>query len=224
MNDAVAGDVSARGSDPSTHGRASAPDVRWATIRLADALRAADLLRMRLDALRAAEGRSEDAARLLRRAIATRLAAGLGSCRLARPAAARLVEECLLALHGRRARLLAWSVAPNHAHAVFEAPKAPPRKVVAAWKRGAARRLNALDGAAGGVFSRDDGDRRLRDGDETARAIAYVEAVGPPFEAPFEGDDPPRTSRRFRGPDGALDVAAMAAAAAAARAALGLKS
>jgi putative transposase len=198
--------------------RAGPASVQFVTIRLADALRPSDFLRMKLEALRAAEGRTEAAARNLRRLVEAHLDAGAGGRALETAECARLVEDAFLATHGARCTLRAWVVMPNHAHVLCTiGEREPLKRLVGTWKAASARRLNARLAREGGVWARDFFERRLNDRDEEERAARYVESN--PMLAGWCAD--PRTwaasSLRFRRPDGALDDAALDDAARGAR-------
>lgn len=190
----------------------------FVTFCLADALRASEHLRLRIESLRAANGRSEEAARRLRRAVEAHLDRGLGACLLRAAAVARIVEAVLLSAHPRRCALRAWSVLPNHVHALFApAPGVRARDVVSYWKSHASRRVNAHLRREGALFGRDFFSRELRTPEELDRATRYVEN-----DPALEGLVPraaewSASSARLRGADGALDATALQALADAAR-------
>ena len=191
----------------------------FVTIWAADALRASEYLRFRIEALKAAEGRPEPAARFLRRAIEVHLDRGLGSCPFREAEFARLIEDGILRTHDRRARLLAWTVMPNHVHVLCERKEGVGlRSLVSGWKTTGVRRLNARCGRTGVLWARDVLHRPLSDPADYRRAVAYVEAN--PLMAGLVRDHAEHrcSSRRFRTVHELLDAAELSAAAEAARA------
>jgi REP element-mobilizing transposase RayT len=101
---------------------------------------------------------------------------GRGSCILADPACAAIVEGVLKHFDGERYRLLAWVIMPNHVHAVIE-QMAGHRlgDVVRSWKIYSARRIAAIRGRSGTVWAPDYFDRFIRNEDHLGDAIRYVE-------------------------------------------------
>ena len=79
------------------------------------------------------------------------LDAGLGACWLRRPDIASIVEDALLHFDGRRYRLLAWCLMPNHAHVVIEiVGETSLSEVVRSWKSFTAKQANNGIGRTGG--------------------------------------------------------------------------
>jgi REP element-mobilizing transposase RayT len=112
----------------------------------------------------------------LRRRIAKYEDEGHGSCWLAQPEIARLVEDALLHFDGERYRLLAWCVMPNHVHALVEIrERFPLASVVQSWKSFTSKAANALLGRGGKFWMHDYFDRYIRDAHHLARAVAYIE-------------------------------------------------
>ena len=68
-----------------------------------------------------------------RRKIEHWLDAGLGCCALKHPAMARVMQEGLLLFDGKRYRLIAWCIMPNHVHVLIE-PMISLSKIVQSWK------------------------------------------------------------------------------------------
>lgn len=67
---------------------------------------------------------------------------GHGSCILQNPDIARMVEETLLFFDNVRYQLLAWTIMPNHIHALFQPINAwTVAKIVASWKKYTARKI-----------------------------------------------------------------------------------
>ncbi len=85
-----------------------------------------------------------------RKRIQGLLDAGMGSCLLAQPDCARIVEDTLLFGDAERYRLLCWSIMPNHTHVLIEQqPGWPLGKVVQSWKRHTSRQIHRLGFALG---------------------------------------------------------------------------
>ena len=178
-------------------------------------------MRLRIEALKAAEGRPEPAARLLRRAIEAHLDRGLGACPFREAESARLIEDAILRTHDRRARLLAWTIMPNHVHVLCERREGVGlRSLVSAWKTHGVRRLNAKDGRVGILWSRDVLHRGLTEPSDRLRAVAYIESN--PLMAGVVSDlaDHPCSSGRFRAENASVDAARLSSAAEAARSAM----
>ena len=126
---------------------------------------------------------------------------GFGSCLLAEPACAEILEKSLHFGDGSRYRLLSWVVMPNHVHVLIEQlPHWPLWKVVQGWKRHSAREIGKLldvglpsatrrSGSPSGpgrrlvvgkptnsgIWQRDYWDRFIRDDEHLAAVIHYIE-------------------------------------------------
>ena len=145
------------------------PDLlQMITFRLADALPAEkraeweQMLRI-----------TDDTAR--RKRIERYLDASYGSCSLRDPRIARLVEDALLHFDGRRYRLLAWVIMPNHVHVLVETlPGYPLAEVAHSWKSFTAKEANKILGRSGALWQREYFDRFIRDERHLAHAICYI--------------------------------------------------
>lgn len=148
------------------------------TFRLADSLPAEALERL------SQEG-CDDVTRLKR--IESLLDAGHGACWLRQPHVAHIVEDALLHGDGRRYRLLAWCVMPNHVHVLIETQQDHPLPaVVHGWKSFTAKAINKHLGRSGAVWMRDYFDRYIRDDHHLAAVIAYIH--GNPLKAGLVND------------------------------------
>ncbi len=79
-----------------------------------------------------------------RRKVEAWIDAGHGSCRLREPPAADIVQSALLFFDADRYRLMAWTIMPNHVHALFQPlPGWTMAQIVASWKKFTARRISA---------------------------------------------------------------------------------
>ncbi|HEY6981054.1 REP-associated tyrosine transposase [Reyranella sp.] len=100
---------------------------------------------------------------------------------------------------GKRYRLLAWCIMPNHVHVVVEpADGQTLGAIVHSWKSFSAKQANGILGRSGPFWHRDYFDRFIRDEGHLARTIHYVEdnpvkagLVSMPSEWPW-------SSSRFR--------------------------
>ena len=107
---------------------------------------------------------------------------GAGSCSLRDPRIGELMANALRFWDGKRYRLVAWCVMPNHVHVVCRLlPGQELSVVLRSWKSYTARRSNEILGRCGVFWQRQYYDRLIRNGDEFERAVRYV--VGNPERA-----------------------------------------
>jgi REP element-mobilizing transposase RayT len=100
---------------------------------------------------------------------------GAGACFLNDPRIGELVADALRFWHGKRYRLVAWCVMPNHVHVICTLlPGQGLAAVLQSWKSFTARRANAILGRTGTFWQREYYDRLIRDKEELARAVRYV--------------------------------------------------
>ncbi len=86
------------------------------------------------------------------------------------------MESALLHFDGKRYRLLAWCVMPNHVHALIETCEGHPlSQVVHSWKSYTAKQINSLLERDGPVWHVDYFDRYIRDDLHLAAVIRYIE-------------------------------------------------
>ena len=101
---------------------------------------------------------------------------GHGACWLRDPRIGRLVEQALLHFDGRRYRLLAWCIMPNHVHVMIEANAGfPVPEVLHSWKSYTASEANKLLGRRGEFWQREYHDRYIRHAEHYVAAIRYIE-------------------------------------------------
>ena len=99
---------------------------------------------------------------------------GLGACFLRDPRLGELVADALHFWQGKRYRLVAWCVMPNHVHVVCRLlPGQELSKVLQGWKSFTARKANEILGRGGAFWQREYYDRLIRNGDELERAVRY---------------------------------------------------
>ena len=100
---------------------------------------------------------------------------GHGDCALRRADVAEMVERTFLFDDGRRCRLLAWAIMPNHVHLLVEMWQTPLSKLLHSWKILTSKRANALLGRAGQLWQEDYRDRYIRSEAHYAKAVRYIE-------------------------------------------------
>ncbi len=143
--------------------------VQTITFRLADSL--PPPLRERLQQT---YGKQDDPE--LRKEIEAALDNGLGECHLRDPRVAEAVQNALLHFDGERYRLVAWTVMPNHVHAMIETvPGVRLDEIMHTWKSFTAKACNRILGRQGAFWQEDYFDRFIRDADHFARARRYIE-------------------------------------------------
>jgi REP element-mobilizing transposase RayT len=88
----------------------------------------------------------------------------------------RAFEDAILHFDGRRYRILAWCIMPNHVHVVVEPISANKLgTIVHTWKSFSAKQANRALGRSGPFWHRDYFDRFIRDEGHLARTVDYVE-------------------------------------------------
>lgn len=110
------------------------------------------------------------------------LDAGQGRCELRQPELAQGVIRALRHFDGRRHRLAAWCVMPNHVHVVVTpigGHGLPP--ILKSWKGFSGKEANRLLGRAGDFWQPEYYDHLIRDEADFVHAIRYV--LGNPAKA-----------------------------------------
>jgi REP element-mobilizing transposase RayT len=99
-----------------------------------------------------------------------------GNCRRRQPAIARIAEDALLHFDGERYRLIAWTIMPNHVHALIE-PMVGHRlgTIISSWKRFSARMANRIPGQAGPFWQDDYWDTFIRNERHFEPTVSYIE-------------------------------------------------
>ena len=105
------------------------------------------------------------------------LDAGHGACWLSKAEIARLVAGALNHFVGQRYELRAWVVMPNHVHAVVWPMQGHTLSdILHSWKSFASSQANRLLHRTGEAFWQAESfDHWIRDDEERARLVAYVE-------------------------------------------------
>ncbi|WP_421999398.1 REP-associated tyrosine transposase [Reyranella sp.] len=137
--------------------------VQFVTFRLADSLPREAVLRLRQAA------RPES----MRHALLDR---GWGACWLRDDRVATLAEQALLIFEGERYRLHAWTIMPNHVHAMPSvSPGHPLGPIVGSWKRFTAREGNRLLRRTGAFWQTEYWDRFIRNEAHFAATESYID-------------------------------------------------
>ena len=100
---------------------------------------------------------------------------GYGACHLRDPRIAELTANAFKHFDGQRYQLIAWCVMPNHVHVLFETTNTPMAELIASWKRFTATNANKLLGQKGSFWQEDYWDTYMRDADDEARTVFYIE-------------------------------------------------
>jgi len=100
----------------------------------------------------------------------------LGSCILARPEAATLVQNSIRFFDGERYALAAWCVMPNHAHAVFTALGGhDPSDILHSWKSYTSHQMNKMLRLSGSRWEEESFDHLIRSLEHFEAFVRYVE-------------------------------------------------
>jgi len=110
-----------------------------------------------------------------RRRLEAWLDRGHGECWLRRSEVASAVESSLLADDGKRFRLQAWVLMPNHVHLIVDVWQVPLSKLLNHWKGGSAYGANQLLGRRGHFWQKEYFDTLIRDECHLRQAIRYTE-------------------------------------------------
>ena len=103
------------------------------------------------------------------------LDAGHGKCWLQRPEIAQLVSDALRHFDGRRYRLHAWCVMPNHVHVVVEPmPEHELPQLLHSWKSFVAKAANRLLARTGAFWQEEYYDHLVRDQEDYTHALRYL--------------------------------------------------
>jgi putative transposase len=99
---------------------------------------------------------------------------GHGACHLRNESIAGIVVNEMQRCDGSQYRLLAWTIMPNHVHALFELGETPMRKILQQWKGATARAANSLLGVQTAFWQSDYWDTHMRDPDQEEKTIRYI--------------------------------------------------
>jgi len=145
------------------------------TFRLADALPAAVIDRLRTHVRAAQPGAAPDVAdALLRAGLHEHLDAGHGCCLLRQPESMSAVTAELRRHDGDHYDLLAYAIMPNHVHVLARMRSVSLGQVVQRWKGASAQAINRFRRADGTIWQHEYFDRFVRDDQGLAAAVRYV--------------------------------------------------
>lgn len=150
--------------------------VQSVTFRLADSV-PAHVVEQWCTELKLVGGESANDPRCaeLRQRIEKYADAGHGGCWLRNPEIAQIVQDALLHFDGERYRLLAWTVMPNHVHALIEIRDGVPLgDVVHSWKSFTAKECNKALKRTGEFWMPDYFDRFIRDANHLRKVTEYI--------------------------------------------------
>jgi REP element-mobilizing transposase RayT len=121
-------------------------------------------------------------AQLFSERIEAYLDSGAGECLLAKPEIARLVADAIRHFDGKRYRLIAWCIMPNHVHVVFKPlPGHALDTIVHSWKSFSANVANKILGRTGTFWQKEYYDHLIRHEEDYYRILLYV--LGNPEKA-----------------------------------------
>jgi REP element-mobilizing transposase RayT len=154
----------------------------FVTYRLADSLprkvveqlrREYKIIKVQVDDTKTVE-RAMIRARFARR-LDEYLDVGNGECYLRNPAVAHAIVDSWRHFDGRRYRLIAWCVMPNHVHVIFQLARGSDLdRVIHSWKSYTANVANAMLNRSGTFWYREYYDHCIRDERELEETIKYV--------------------------------------------------
>ncbi len=148
-----------------------AGSVQGVTFRLADAVPAKVIQSWRQEL----SSESDAGAKKLRQRIAKYEDTGHGSCLLADPECAGIVQQSLISGHGKTYKLLEWCVMPNHVHVLIRLLDSISLGIIVkGWKGGTALQINRLLERRGSFWMRDYHDRSIRDLEHYDNSVAYI--------------------------------------------------
>jgi len=100
---------------------------------------------------------------------------GLGECWLKRPQIGVLIANALKFFEVQRYCLYAWSVMPNHVHAIVQPGKGfELSQILHSWKSYTAKEANKILGRNGEFWQSEYFDHLIRNEDDLVRKIEYV--------------------------------------------------
>jgi REP element-mobilizing transposase RayT len=113
--------------------------------------------------------------KLHREAIEAFLDSGKGECILERRENAQIVSNALGFFHGERYLLHAWSIMPNHAHAVVEPlPGHALADILQSWKSFTSHEIGKRMQRKGNIWMIEYYDHLIRDNEDYDRCVRYV--------------------------------------------------
>jgi 1-hydroxy-2-methyl-2-(E)-butenyl 4-diphosphate synthase len=114
-------------------------------------------------------------AKLYNEVVDAALHEGSGNCYLRNPEIAGTVHDALHHFEGVRYRLIAWSVMPNHVHAILQPASGHELEdILQSWKSFTAKTANRVLGLSGTFWQPEYYDHLIRDGEDYRAQIRYV--------------------------------------------------
>ncbi len=147
-----------------------------------------------------------EAGRERRRRLESYLDRGMGECWLRQPAIAELTEGALRFFDGKRYRLAAWVVMPNHLHVLVEIWDVPMGEVIKSWKDFVCKKANKLLKRQGAFWEREYLDTAIEDEKHRQTAIRYIENNPTKTRLVLNPKQWPWSSARFRDEYGVLKL------------------
>lgn len=160
-----------------SHSRGNLPHVdpgeytQFITFRLADSMPQDVLEKWRSELNR---GEITDAA--FRRRIEIYLDENYGSRWFTDPRIASIVQDALLNLDGKRYKLIAWVIMPNHVHILIRSlPGHPISEIMQTLKSFTSHEANKILGRKGSFWSKEYFDRYIRNARHFQATVRYIE-------------------------------------------------
>lgn len=145
--------------------------VQFITFRLADSVPQTVLKKWKAEL---SSGLITDAQ--WRRRVEYYLDQNFGSGSLKRPVIANLVKDALIELDGRKYRLIAWVIMPNHVHLLLEPIDGfPLPEIMHSIKSYTAHKANAHLNRTGHFWAKEYFDRYIRDSRHYWNTVNYIE-------------------------------------------------
>ncbi len=123
---------------------------------------------------------------------------GRGVCHLRRPDIAGVIESALLFRHEVQYEMRAWTVMPNHVHALFLIKDTPMAHILDAWKGYTSKQANKLLGRKGKFWQDGYWDTYMRNAEQEMRTRRYIENNPSKAKLVASPRDWPFGSARFR--------------------------
>jgi REP element-mobilizing transposase RayT len=103
------------------------------------------------------------------------LDSGSGKCWFLDHSLAQLMAETIRYFHGKRYRLLAWCIMPNHVHILAQVfPEYGLAQIAHSWKSFSAKAINRVLKRKGEFWQREYYDHLIRDQNGLAHAVTYI--------------------------------------------------
>jgi len=111
---------------------------------------------------------------VLRERIEKYLDCGYGKCYLKQPKVAEIMQNALLFHDGAKYKLIAWTIMPNHVHALLK-PFEKLGAIEHSIKSYTANKINKHLNRSDGFWQKEVFDRYIRDYEHFEKTVAYIE-------------------------------------------------